>query len=201
MKRIGPYGDEDGEYVQGDARAGIKGSYLDARAVDHVQKEVQHVIEEAGLLPSSSDLTQLYQAIAEMIAAATPSLAAYLLKAGGTMTGLLTLSGAPTANLHAATKAYVDGLADGVGQTWQDVSASRVAGTVYQNTTGRAIKVLMVLANNTFFMVSADNATWLTLIDGDCDQDAGANPGEITIPPGYYYKATGILGPTWKELR
>jgi hypothetical protein len=31
-------------------------------------------------------------------------------KAGDTMTGLLTLSGAPTANLHAATKAYVDGL-------------------------------------------------------------------------------------------
>ena len=29
--------------------------------------------------------------------------------AGGTMTGALTLSGAPTANLHAATKAYVDG--------------------------------------------------------------------------------------------
>ena len=29
--------------------------------------------------------------------------------AGGTMTGDLTLSGAPTANLHAATKAYVDG--------------------------------------------------------------------------------------------
>lgn len=31
-------------------------------------------------------------------------------KAGDTMTGLLTLSGAPTANLHAATKLYVDGL-------------------------------------------------------------------------------------------
>lgn len=30
-------------------------------------------------------------------------------KAGGTMTGALTLSGAPTANLHAATKLYVDG--------------------------------------------------------------------------------------------
>ena len=29
---------------------------------------------------------------------------------GAVMTGLLTLSGAPTANLHAATKAYVDGL-------------------------------------------------------------------------------------------
>ncbi len=31
-------------------------------------------------------------------------------KAGDTMTGLLALSGAPTANLHAASKAYVDGL-------------------------------------------------------------------------------------------
>jgi hypothetical protein len=29
-------------------------------------------------------------------------------KSGGTMTGLLTLSGAPSSNLHAATKAYVD---------------------------------------------------------------------------------------------
>ena len=32
----------------------------------------------------------------------------YVKKAGDTMTGLLTLSGAPTANLHAATKKYVD---------------------------------------------------------------------------------------------
>ena len=33
----------------------------------------------------------------------------YLSLAGGTMTGLLTLSGGPTDSLHAATKAYVDG--------------------------------------------------------------------------------------------
>ena len=33
----------------------------------------------------------------------------YVLKAGDTMTGLLTLSGDPTANLNAATKQYVDG--------------------------------------------------------------------------------------------
>jgi hypothetical protein len=32
----------------------------------------------------------------------------YLKKAGGTMTGSLTLAGAPSSNLHAATKAYVD---------------------------------------------------------------------------------------------
>jgi len=34
-------------------------------------------------------------------------------KAGDTMTGLLTLSGAPTANLHAATKGYVDTVVTG----------------------------------------------------------------------------------------
>lgn len=32
----------------------------------------------------------------------------YLKLSGGTLTGALTLSGAPTANLHAATKQYVD---------------------------------------------------------------------------------------------
>ena len=32
--------------------------------------------------------------------------------AGGTMTGALTLSGAPTSSLHAATKAYVDTASD-----------------------------------------------------------------------------------------
>jgi hypothetical protein len=35
----------------------------------------------------------------------------FVLKAGSTMTGPLTLSGVPTNNLHAATKAYVDGVA------------------------------------------------------------------------------------------
>jgi len=34
----------------------------------------------------------------------------YIPLSGGTMTGALTLSGAPTADLHAATKKYVDGL-------------------------------------------------------------------------------------------
>lgn len=37
----------------------------------------------------------------------------YLALAGGTMTGALVLSGAPTISLHAATKAYVDSVAGG----------------------------------------------------------------------------------------
>jgi hypothetical protein len=39
---------------------------------------------------------------------------AKLSKSGGTMTGDLTLAGAPTADLHAATKAYVDNVVSGI---------------------------------------------------------------------------------------
>ena len=48
-------------------------------------------------------------------AAAQTTADAALPKAGGTLTGALTLSGAPTANLHAATKKYVDDNAGGGG--------------------------------------------------------------------------------------
>lgn len=47
-------------------------------------------------------------------------------KAGDTMTGALTLSGAPTANLHAVTKKYVDDAVSGI-----DLSAYMVKGTDY----------------------------------------------------------------------
>lgn len=43
------------------------------------------------------------------------ALTAYLPLAGGTMTGAITLSGAPTVDLHAATKKYVDDNAGGGG--------------------------------------------------------------------------------------
>ena len=51
-----------------------------------------------------------------------------LQKDGGTMTGALTLSGAPTSNLHAATKAYVDANAGGGGgSSFTDIN---VAGNI-----------------------------------------------------------------------
>ena len=48
------------------------------------------------------------------IADLTTDLAAKLALAGGTMTGALTLSGAPSSDLHAATKAYVDAATAGL---------------------------------------------------------------------------------------
>lgn len=53
----------------------------------------------------------------------------YLARSGGTMTGLLTLSGAPTSALHAATKAYVDGIGTKV-YSLSSVTTGMIAGGV-----------------------------------------------------------------------
>jgi hypothetical protein len=45
--------------------------------------------------------------------------------AGGTMTGALTLSGAPTASLHAATKAYVDSVASDTTAVQSELDATQ----------------------------------------------------------------------------
>jgi hypothetical protein len=66
------------------------------------------------------------------------ALDAKLALAGGTMTGALTLSGAPTLDLHAATKQYVDGLAAGINfhQPVIAATAGNLAGTYNNGTSG-----------------------------------------------------------------
>lgn len=71
-------------------------------------------------------------------------ISALLPKAGGTMTGALTLSGAPSADLHAATKKYVDdsiGLSYATG-SWTPTlgSNSGLSGT-WSTYTGRYTKI------------------------------------------------------------
>jgi len=53
-----------------------------------------------------------------------------VLKSGSTMTGALTLSGAPSSNLHAATKAYVDTVA---GSATAAAASAAAAATTYDN--------------------------------------------------------------------
>jgi hypothetical protein len=57
---------------------------------------------------------------------------------GGTLTGALTLSGAPTSDLHAVTKQYVDGLAAGINFHQPVVAATtgNLAGTYNNGTNG-----------------------------------------------------------------
>jgi hypothetical protein len=84
------------------------------------------------------------------------ALDAKLALAGGTMTGALTLSGAPTSDLHAATKLYVDGLAAGIN-FHQAVKATTTVNlsTVYNNGT-----------NGLGATLTADTNRAMTTIDG-----------------------------------
>jgi hypothetical protein len=64
------------------------------------------------------------------------ALDAKLALAGGTMTGALTLSGAPTSDLHAATKLYVDNVTAGINFHESVHVASTVnSGVIYNNGT------------------------------------------------------------------
>jgi hypothetical protein len=81
-----------------------------------------------------------------------------LLKSGGTMTGALTLSGAPTSDLHAATKLYVDGLAAGINfhQPVVAATAGNLAGT-YNNGTDGYLATLTKASNGSIGTI--DGAT------------------------------------------
>jgi hypothetical protein len=65
----------------------------------------------ANLVNSAPGTLDTLGEIATQIQAGGTFYDSLVLKSGATMTGALTLSGAPTVNLHAATKLYVDGVA------------------------------------------------------------------------------------------
>lgn len=95
---------------------------------------------------------------------------------------------------------HVAGLAVGIGQTYQDVSGSRVAGTSYQNSTGRPIQVIVSASNTSMtFQVSSDGATWITIGTTGTNDPWGFSP---IIPDTWYYRATSGSGiSAWVELR
>lgn len=90
----------------------------------------------------------------------------------------------------------------GYNQTWKLCTDSRVAGTSYQNTTGRPIMANIhgyKSGGGGYLQVSEDNSTWVTA----CDTTAAnsGSPGTIIVPAGYYYRAVaGLVIYTWTEL-
>lgn len=109
--------------------------------------------------------------------------------------------GTPTIDTHAATKKYVDDNAVGVGQTWQDVTSSRAAGTTYQNTTGKPIMIAIFDSKSSSRRVQAstDGSTWVDI--GNINGDNYTSSYNI-IPDGHYYRVSGTttIG-KWAELR
>jgi len=96
-------------------------SNTDASTKAYVDTQINNLIDGA---PSTLDTLN-------EIAAALNDTANFsdtvVLKSGSTMTGALTLSGAPSSNLHAATKAYVDSFAANASADAASAAASAAA--------------------------------------------------------------------------
>lgn len=105
-----------------------------------------------------------------------------------------------------ATTAFCTSQDIGVGQTWQDVKASRLSGVTYPNTTGKPITLLISVLNNsatnytTFFWVNGVNITKVqNVFNGDV-----IDAVSIIVPDGSTYKVTASVAltvQTWFELR
>ncbi len=92
----------------------------------------------------------------------------------------------------------------GVGQTWQNMSASRVVGISYQNSTGRPIMV-SVCTRSTIrydFQVSTNNSTWISVGAVAGFGNLGdEKSSQVIVPDSHYYKVTGGTLKMWAELR
>ena len=76
MKYAPPIGQEaqgeEAHYVDGNPELGILGSPVPAAAIEQGQRELLHVIKQAGLTPDEATLTQLYEAILKIIGVQVP---------------------------------------------------------------------------------------------------------------------------------
>jgi hypothetical protein len=116
-------------------------------------------------------------------------------KAGDTMTGFLTLHADPTSNLHAATKAYVDEVAQGVAlkPAADAASTANISGTYNNGTAG--VGSTMTFAAAASFTV--DGVTFDTVGQGLLlkDQTAAEENGR------YYLSTVGDAGTSWVFTR
>ena len=96
----------------------------DASTKAYVDTKVADLVNSA---PSTLDTLG---EIATAIEAGGTVYESFVLKSGSTMTGALTLSGAPTVDLHAATKAYVDTVA---GSATAAAASAAAAATSYDD--------------------------------------------------------------------
>jgi hypothetical protein len=101
----------------------------------------------------------------------------------------------------------------GVGQTWQDVTASRALGITYTNSTGRPIQICVTAVGGNGFIQSTIAITVGGLVLGASGANSGTAGGDATsglsaiVPVGATYssqaRSTYGVGPllSWTELR
>lgn len=113
-------------------------------------------------------------------------------------TGNILQSTGTSTDYPMSQKAVTDQLL-GVGQTWQDVTGSRIVGTTYTNTTGRTIQVsasLGVVSQGQIVSVLVDGVTVVN------NQTQGYSvPISFSVPAGSTYTASSSGVTSWSELR
>ena len=101
--------------------------------------------------------------------------ARYLQLSGGTLTGLITLSGAPTADLHPATKKYVDDMASGGSNVPDKPTVS----------TGTKRYELVIPASGTAYWVETAEGVWHKVADVPSSTE--------TLPFGIDFNSSDVL--------
>ena len=103
---------------------------------------------------------------------------AALPKAGGTLTGALSLHGAPTSNLHAATKKYVD---DNAGGASSNTDATARAAAAAAQTTADAASTAAAAADTKAAAAQTTADTAKTTADAALPKAGGTLTGALTL--------------------
>jgi hypothetical protein len=107
----------------------------------------------------------------------------------------------------AGLSASLAATAFGVGQTWTDVSGSRVSGTTYTNSTGKPIQVMVQTentSNSTYNSASAAKYSIGGVVVGQTYTNNNSNTSgmfQAVIPNGVTYSVSAATIRTWYELR
>ena len=129
-----------------------------------------------------------------------------------TLTGAVILNNTLTSTsttqaLTAAQGKVLNDQAFGIGQTWQDVTASRALGTTYTNTTGRPIEVSISLPDTVSQSPTVTiNVGGVNILINKYDDGGGVSSfsNSFVVPIGATYRiSVNISVPitTWAELR
>lgn len=90
----------------------------------------------------------------------------------------------------------------GVGQTWQNVTASRVSRQTYTNNTGKPIQVVISVFSAGKAESNVLNVGGVTLLDGDLGMSGMISTQSFVVPSGVSYSFTTTSQiRSWSELR
>lgn len=99
-----------------------------------------------------------------------------------------------------ATTAFATGQDLGVGQTWQNVTASRALGVTYTNSTGKPITVSIRAFAGVLGTFIIDGLTVINFANNDPTY-GNFYSYTVIIPNGSTYSMTGSTIGSWFELR